>query len=100
MACGFKEAIDLVGDKGRWQIIAHLGLPNLGDEVIAMRREANPSWYAWQGIKNIVQSSGRVCRGPEDYGVTYIPTKEILWLLEEHRDLFPGVAFLDAIEYT
>lgn len=72
VASGMYEGIDLPGDLGRWQIIAKVPWPSLGDKAILYKATTDPQWYAWQTLKDLIQASGRVCRGPEDYGITYI----------------------------
>jgi Rad3-related DNA helicase len=56
----------------RFQIIAKVPFPNLGDKYISVKKDLLPKWYAYQTAKTIVQSYGRSVRNENDYAVTYI----------------------------
>ncbi len=75
VACGMYEGLDFVEDLGRWQIIAKIPWPSLGDPVVKYHIE-NPTygnrWYQWQTLKTVIQGAGRISRTENDYGVTYI----------------------------
>lgn len=98
VACGMQEGIDLPYDLGRWQVVTKIPYLSLGDEVIAAKARARPEWYTWQAVRGIVQASGRICRTPTDYGVTYILDKqwEPLYYNKRNRRLFPGW-FIEAV---
>ena len=72
VASGFSEGIDLAYDAARWQVICELPHPNLGDPAIRIKADQSPDWYNWQTVKVLLQTIGRVCRAPDDYGETYI----------------------------
>lgn len=72
VASGMYEGIDLPYDKGRWQCIAKVPYLNLGEPSVKYKSTEEPDWYAWQAVKTLLQASGRICRGPDDYGVTYM----------------------------
>lgn len=69
---GMTEGIDLKGDLAGWQLIAKVPWPSLGDSVNRWIAEHDPDYYALLTAQELLQASGRVCRGPEDYGVTYV----------------------------
>ena len=69
---GLQEGIDLPGDLGRWQVIAKVPWPSLGEPAWKYVAESDPVRYMWETMRVVLQASGRVCRGPEDYGITYI----------------------------
>lgn len=73
VACGMYEGIDLPEDLGRWQVVAKIPWPSLGDPAIKFRADNDEEWYAWQTWKIVMQACGRVCRTPDDFGVSYIP---------------------------
>lgn len=66
------EGLDLKGDLSRFTVFPKLPYPYLGDPWVVRRKEVDPSWYAWQVAKTIMQGMGRSVRGPEDYAVGYI----------------------------
>jgi Rad3-related DNA helicase len=77
-----KEGLDLKDDLGRFQIIAKVPYPYLGDAQILARKDLDEKtynhgpvdykWYVLETIKDIVQSAGRIVRHREDFGKTYI----------------------------
>lgn len=96
VASGMYEGIDLPGDLCRWQIIAKIPYPSLADPALRYMARKSGRWYAWQSIKDTLQASGRVCRNPTDYGVTYIYDSCFERLFEDNEDMFPSW-FKDAL---
>ena len=72
IACGMTTGLDLVGPKYQWQAIAKVPYPSLGDPLIRKWLNENPDWFNWLSVRQVLQAVGRICRGPDDYGVTYI----------------------------
>lgn len=72
VASGMYEGIDLPYEQGRWQVVAKVPWPSLVEPAIRYRVEECPEWYSWEAGKIVMQASGRVCRGADDYGITYI----------------------------
>ncbi len=64
--------IDLKHDDGRFQIILKVPFPNLGDEIVARRKDEDPEWYRMMTAHNLVQAYGRTNRAEDDFSVTYI----------------------------
>lgn len=83
IACGMHEGINLKYDMARWQIIAKAVWPSLADAAVKAKSEQRPDWYLWETLKIMMQAYGRVCRMPDDYGVTYILTGEFKKLYSE-----------------
>ena len=96
VACGMTEGLDLAEDLARWQVIAKIPWPNLGNVAMRWMAESRPEWYAWQTIREVIQASGRVCRTPTDEGLTYILDPGIDRLLRDQPGLFPDW-YTDAI---
>jgi hypothetical protein len=101
-ASGMSEGLDLFEDLARWQIILKVQYPSLADDVSAYRMHNNSQLYQWDTIKTMVQQSGRICRGPTDYGYTYILDKEFLtfWNRTKNSGLWPkwfveSIVFID-----
>ncbi len=86
-----ERGVDFMGDRARFAIILKTPYPNLGDPWVAARL-ASPGgqeWYAREAVRAVVQACGRVCRGPTDFGVTYILDASFGRLLKRHGYLFP-----------
>jgi len=86
---GLYEGLDLVDDTARWQVITKVPYPSLYDPAIRSKLEQDEAWYAWATIRPLLQASGRICRGPQDYGVTYILDTAFSKLYNTHKELFP-----------
>ena len=71
LAAGMHEGLDLVGDLARWQVIAKIPWPNLGEPAYKWLSESDPDRYGWEALKLVIQAYGRVCRTPTDRGITY-----------------------------
>ena len=72
VASGMYEGIDLPYDAGRWQIIAKVPWPNLGNPAIKYLCSQDEEWYLWESLKTLLQACGRICRTPTDFGSTFI----------------------------
>jgi ATP-dependent DNA helicase DinG len=93
------EGYDFKFDEARWQIIAKVPYPYLGDRQIAAKKDRSQAWYDLQTVMSIVQASGRVCRDATDYGVTYVLDSDFKSLWDKRRDMFPKW-FQEAIVWT
>lgn len=89
MASGMYEGVDLAYDKGGWQVLCKVPYPSLVDPAIKAKLEEEPAWYQWQAARVVLQASGRICRTPTDYGITYILDSSFTRLYREHTYLFP-----------
>lgn len=89
IASGMYEGVDLKEDIARWQVIAKVPWPSLAEPAIRFKSEINPDWYAWETVKQVLQATGRVCRTPTDYGITYIWDSTFYRLYEEYKEMFP-----------
>jgi len=89
IASGMYEGIDLPYDKGRWQCIAKVPYLNLGEPSVKYKSQSEPDWYQWQAVKTLLQASGRICRGPDDYGVTYMLDANFNKLYQRTADMWP-----------
>lgn len=97
IACGMYEGIDLPDELGRWQLIAKIPWQSLGSPAIKHLADLDPEWYIWETLKITIQACGRVCRTPEDFGVTYVLDKSFGRLIKDGIDMCPEW-FLDAID--
>ena len=83
------EGFDFSGDLARWQIIAKIPYPYLGDRQVAAKKEQDPAWYDAQTVGTIIQSTGRVVRSETDRGVTYILDSDFMFLWDRRKAMFP-----------
>jgi hypothetical protein len=90
LGAGLTEGVDLAGDKARWQVISKILFPNLGDPAVFAKAQRRPRWYKWSAVRDLLQATGRVCRTPEDYGVTYVLDAAFKRLYNDNPELFPG----------
>jgi Rad3-related DNA helicase len=90
VASGMYEGIDLPYDAGRFQIITKVPWPSLAEPAIKYFADTNPKWYKWQVTKTMLQAYGRICRGTEDFGATYILDGSFERLHEQDASNYPS----------
>ena len=66
------EGLDLKDDLARFAIFVKIPFGFLGDQWIKQRMNMSQEWYQRRTLIDVVQGSGRVVRGAEDWGNTYI----------------------------
>jgi len=66
------EGLDLKDEMARFCIFTKVPYPFLGDEWVKRRLAISDEWYQRQAMTAIIQGGGRIVRGPDDYGNTYI----------------------------
>lgn len=88
---------DFKEDLARWQIISKMPYLNLGDLYVSERLKLSSNWYARETVLRLIQASGRVTRGVNDFGITYIIDRNIFNLLEKHFEMFPEW-YLESLE--
>ena len=93
------EGFSLDDDLARFQIIAKMPYPYLGDHQIAARKDQDPDWYAMQTVMTVLQACGRIVRSETDFGSTYILDSDFQRLLERHGDFFPEWFLESFVEY-
>jgi len=89
LGSGLYEGVDLYGDDYQVQIICKVPWPFLGDPAWKFIAETHPERYAWQAIQQVVQAAGRICRGPDDFGSTFILDRSFRRLYSQQGTLFP-----------
>lgn len=83
------EGLDLKGDLARFNIIAKTPYPYLGDAWVKARMEKSQSWYSRQAMIAVIQACGRVVRGKDDWGFTYILDSSFAMLFNRIRRNVP-----------
>ena len=69
---GMYEGINLKFDAAKWQVLTKCPYPSLMNPAYRFLAREQPERYLWHVTKDILQASGRICRDPEDYGITYL----------------------------
>jgi hypothetical protein len=87
---GLTEGIDLFGDKARWQAVSKIVYPDQSNPAVYAKAKSRPRWYMWCAVRELLQATGRVCRGPDDFGVTYILDASFERLYNKNTSLFPS----------
>jgi len=78
-----EEALDLDGDRCRWQVVCKAPYRNTNDSRVACRLEDGQwAWYHRTALRTVIQACGRVVRSPDDYGATYLADDSLLDLFE------------------
>ena len=85
----FTEGIDLYDELSRFQIIAKVPFPFLGDKYVRTKMERIKTWYSLETAKTLIQSSGRSIRSIDDSAVTYILDSSFIQFYNNNRNLFP-----------
>lgn len=98
IASGMNEGISLDHDLCRWQILVKVPFPSLADPALRYQANKYPKGYSWSSIRDMLQASGRVCRAPDDYGVTFIYDQCFARLYKQNQDLIPEW-FREAVIY-
>lgn len=85
-----EEALDLEGDRCRWQVICKAPFPNTSDSRVARRlSDGQWGWYYRAALRTVIQACGRVVRAPDDHGATYLADSSLLDLFERARTDMP-----------
>lgn len=90
VGAGLSEGLDLAYDKARWQVVAKVVYPNIADPAVFQKARSRPEWYQWSAVKTLLQATGRVCRGPEDFGETFVLDDTFERLYDTNLHLFPS----------
>ena len=81
--------VDLPYDYCRWQAIAKLPFPYLGDPMVKIRMEQFPELSSLDTAQTIVQMAGRGMRAADDTCETYILDANWKWFWGRNWQLFP-----------
>jgi Rad3-related DNA helicase len=96
VASGLYEGVDLAYKLARWQVITQVPFPSLDDVAIREKMETDEGWYKWQAAKSLLQAAGRVCRAPDDWGVTFVCDTQFSKFFVENKDILPPW-FIEAV---
>lgn len=93
------EGIDLEGDLCRWQVLAKVLYPFMGDERVShiVKNEGNWDWYNRQAAIQMEQAYGRAVRSKSDSAIFYVLDSSAKKLIRMNAELF-HTWFLEAID--
>jgi Rad3-related DNA helicase len=78
-----EEALDLNGDRCRWQVVCKAPYRNTNDSRVARRLADDQwAWYHRTALRTVIQACGRVVRAPDDHGATYLADDSLLDLFD------------------
>ncbi|MUW14283.1 ATP-dependent DNA helicase, partial [Halorubrum sp. CBA1125] len=78
-----EEALDLHGDRCRWQVVCKAPYRNTSDPRVARRLADDQwGWYHRTALRTVIQACGRVVRAPDDSGATYLADDSLLDLFD------------------
>lgn len=83
------EGVDLADDASRFQILCKVPFPYLGDQVIQLRKNKNPGWYACQTARSVIQAFGRSVRNDSDHATSYILDSDWERFFKNSSQMFP-----------
>ena len=85
-----EEALDLEGERARWQVVCKAPYRATSDSRVARRlEEGRWGWYRRDALSTVIQACGRVVRSPEDHGATYLADSSVLDLFDRARRDLP-----------
>jgi Rad3-related DNA helicase len=90
VAPSMAEGLDLKDDLARFQVIAKIPWPSLGDKVIKERAARDEKYYAYLTALKLVQSYGRIVRSKDDWGHSYIVDTGFESFFARNYNLIPG----------
>jgi len=86
---GMEEGIDLKDDLARWQILLKCPYPSIANPAMRYVMKNNPEKYSWMTSKSTLQACGRVARGPDDMGTTYLLDSSFEMWYNNSRESLP-----------
>lgn len=92
------EGFSFDDDLARFQIVAKVPYPYLGDLQVAEKLKQDRDWYTLQTVQTIIQACGRIVRSDTDHGTTYILDNDFMRLYEDNSKFFPKW-FTDAFKF-
>ena len=92
------EGFSFDDDLARFQIVAKVPFPYLGDRQVAAKMKLDQDWYTLQTAQTVIQACGRIVRSDTDHGSTYILDSDFLRLYSENTKFFPKW-FRDAFKF-
>ena len=83
------EGLDLYDERARFSITMKVPFPNISDAWVKRRMNISNEWYKRQALIQIIQSTGRIVRNKDDWGVNYIIDESFINLYRTMNEFFP-----------
>lgn len=99
VASGMSEGIDLYGEEFGFQIICMLQRPSLADDANFHMLKNDSAYYSYETVLTVVQQTGRICRGPDDKGTTWMIDSQFGYFFESNISKFPEY-FIESVVDT
>lgn len=93
------EGVDFKDDICRYQIIPKIPFLYMGDDIVKIKQDSDPSYYGRTTLCKLVQVTGRSIRSANDYAKTFILDKRFKWFVGMNRNYAPDW-WLKAIRYA
>lgn len=91
---------DFPGDQCRYQIIGKIPFADMRGPIMSTRKEIDAEYPNYLAMMKLIQACGRIVRGPNDWGETFIVDDHFLWFVKKCRQLGAPRWFLDAVSYA
>ena len=89
VAPAMHEGYDFRDSMARFQIIAKVPWPDLGDKIVSERANRDDQYYGWLTCLKLIQSYGRIVRSQDDWGYTYIVDSGFSFFFSRHSKMIP-----------
>jgi Rad3-related DNA helicase len=94
---GMTEGLDLKYEVAQWQALTKVPYPSLSDPAMRHLAEDEPDYYNWLVSRDVMQASGRICRGPDDTGSTFLLDSQFDIWYNKYKSSLPSW-FTDAMK--
>lgn len=84
-----QQGVDFKGERARFQIILRVPYPNAGSAFVADKLKKDFSWFNYQALIVFGQQVGRVNRGPDDFGATFLLDSRFPGFIQKNKGLLP-----------
>jgi Rad3-related DNA helicase len=81
---------DFPGDTARWQVIGKIAYPDTSDPVTKERCKRDDEYGPYVAMQTLVQTVGRIVRGADDWGESFIIDDNIGWFMQRYDRFAPG----------
>jgi Rad3-related DNA helicase len=92
------EGVDLEGEQCRWQVLATVPYPSLGDPRASYLNENDDSWFRKTTATRIVQSAGRAVRSKDDQAIYYSLDRNFGKMRRHFPDWFRDAVEVDKLD--
>lgn len=83
------EGVDLKDDYSRFQILAKIPFPYLGDKRVMLKKKLQPWWYPYSTARIVIQGLGRSIRNENDFADSFILDENWDFFFRINKALFP-----------